>query len=228
MAQAQVSANAILAQLAMARMDYNNAQVLLNGGYGWMGEVAAATDGDPGRALGDRTVRWEKGLAQAAVAVAQAAGRIEDLARAHDRHAADYRRARDVFRPLEDRRGGVDENPAAAVVPVGQGAEDIGGQDHAADVDRDELFDAVEDVFAAFAGGLPGELEATTADPLARLHAVLEVQDGSGPLEDLAAAGRGLADAIADYRHAPTTPADLVDAVDRLMRALPKGAPSHS
>jgi hypothetical protein len=71
-------------------------------------------------------------------------------------------------------------------------------------VDRDELFDALDDLTTELDHpGLHSELAAALTEPAAHLQTVLGDQDGHGPLDDLTTAARHIIDAITDYRHTP-------------------------
>jgi Helix-turn-helix domain of resolvase len=90
------------------------------------------------------------------------------------------------------------------------------------DVDRDELFDVIEDLLELTrGGGLHGELAAALAEPAAELSRVMDGQDGNGSLGKLTAVCWGLVDAVQDYRQAPGTPPRLVGLTDRLAAVLP-------
>jgi len=91
---------------------------------------------------------WEEHAAAAARQVARLAHRAAGLARVHERAAADFQAAQAVLR-----RGGLagpggDETPPGSVAAraAGDRATKHSGPPSAAVVDRDALFDAIEDV----------------------------------------------------------------------------------
>jgi hypothetical protein len=103
--------------------------------------------------------------------------------------------------------------------------EDLGGVGEA--LDRDALFDAFDALQEALRGDLQGELGAALEGAGGAFLIAWDGQAGDGALADLIATAREVLDGLADYRHAPTTPADLLAAADQLAPLLEAaGAPA--
>lgn len=237
MTRAQAGAASVLARMVVARISYNAAVADLGRAYdGMLDSPSAATD--PAAVFSPHGGTWERPLETASLAVQHTAAQLADLAREHHQHGVDYRMARSRFRhpdvldltdapaalPVPAAREGLDddarEQDGGGELP-GQMAIAVPGRDGQDDVDRDDLFDAVDDLMTELQdGGLPEELSAAAADPIAVMAGLLETQAGDGPIGDLVDAARGLVDAVADYRRSPTTPPRLAEAADRLAEIL--------
>jgi hypothetical protein len=224
-ARAADQASWYLAQLATARTELNRASNELAGAYARMTDAAAAADGDVEVAL--RTgARWETGLHDAARALQAAAGRVAQLALDHRRAAGDYQDARAMFaepaEPADDDTARADSEVGLRRTRAATSRVDetpnvvVGGE-----IDRDELFDAVDDLVELLrdlAPELPQAVAAALASPAAKLDAVFEQQAGDGPIDDLAAVAWALR--AAAWACEAQLPGELAAAIDRRAAAL--------
>jgi hypothetical protein len=157
---------------------------------------------------------WESNVAELAAAAARHATTVADRLREHARAAADHRQAVAVagIRRMPAARRRADETPAAtgaAPSVVNTAAEDLATQpvpvDDAgagAEVDRDALFDAIEDVVyeldATGAGHLlPADVAEALTAPADALADVFAEASGDGPIDGLLAAAGTLLTAAA-------------------------------
>jgi hypothetical protein len=166
---------------------------------------------------------WEEHVAGAARQVARLAHRAADLAQAHARAAAEFETAQQVLCRGGRGRPGGDETPAGSVPP--RAARDRATKPAgpaAAAVDRDALFDAVEDVVYRLDRArlylLPDGVADTLEGPAAGLAEVFAGQAGDGPLGELTAAAAAV---LAAARGCAGLPADVAGALAELAAVLP-------
>lgn len=157
---------------------------------------------------------WEDDVTDRARTLITLAHQAIGLATAHKRAAADWQAAQAVLRREPAAGPGGDETPHGSVFAraAGDRATKPGG------VDRDAVFDAIEDVVYVLdptrGHEVPGALDAVAAD----LAEVLARQAGDGPLGELAAA----AAAVLQAAHGRTgLPAEVTRALGTLAAVLP-------
>ncbi|XVQ16357.1 hypothetical protein ACQP1W_52430 (plasmid) [Spirillospora sp. CA-255316] len=164
-ARAAEQAADLRAQLAAAHAELHEAEAVVASAYGRAADVAA----DPTATPADHMTRpgWERPLFDAARALGRAAFRLADLANDHARTRNEHRAAMATFRQAPAPRPSDDATaPAEAAAEV-----------QVSDVD--ELFDAAEDVIAAFISGtLPPEMAAAWRPAFRQLETAF--QDASG------------------------------------------------
>jgi hypothetical protein len=159
---------------------------------------------------------WEDEVADRARTLVTLARRAMDLATAHARAVADWQAAQAVFRRVGLPGPGGDETLQSSVSPraAGDRATKHGAP---AGVDRDAVFDAIEDVVYALDPTHGHEIPARLDNAAAGLAEAFARQDGAGPLGELAAAA-----AVLDAAHGCAgLPAAVTQALDTLAAVLP-------
>jgi hypothetical protein len=160
---------------------------------------------------------WEDAMARQAKTVIRLAHRVADLAAVHARAAADFQAAQTVFRRGNSAGPGGDETLQSSVLSrrAADRATKPGGP---AGLDRDAVFDAVEDTIYAVDPGRGQAVPEVLEDAVADLAEVFARQAGDGPLGELAAAAAKVVEAA---RGCTGLPGEVATAVGTLAAVLP-------
>lgn len=154
---------------------------------------------------------WEPPVQELVAAAGRQVHRVESYVREHARAAAEHEQAMRIAgirrAPAPVLEG--DETPAGNVAAAeAEALATKPGDGEGGEVDRDEAFDAVEDLLMAVdattpAGNeLPAALGDAVAAPAGRLAEAWSEQDGAGPLDELAAAALAVVAAARPYEEA--------------------------